>query len=165
MRPKSILIFERLYLASTLVAVLSTGINFLTVDASGGSTDLPGASVPEMEMIVTGTVIVLSALYLVLGFIVPLVLWQLAARRGSNVARWFIVAFAAVALIQTIGFVLVLQLSPGFAGEWTASNAAIWGSFFLYETLHFASIPFLFRADAAVWFRTRGARVEVDIFQ
>src|SRR5688572_5675953 len=121
MRPKSILIFERLYLASALVAALSTGINFWTVDASGAPPDLPTAPVPEVEMIVTGTVIVLSALYLVLGFIVPLVLWQLAARRGSNVARWFIVAFAAVALIQTIGFGLVLQLSPGLAGEGTLS--------------------------------------------
>ena len=165
MRPKSIRTFERLYLASVAASVIVALASFvLTQSTFDTASPIEGVDDPMLGTIFTATLILMGVFTLLFALIIPLVLWQLAAHRGSNVARWFIVALAVLSVLRMAGFLLWLSVSPEVFGGGEPANLSIWVGFFLYETLHFASIPFLFRADAAAWFRTRGTRVEADVF-
>ncbi|KQN80801.1 hypothetical protein ASE90_14420 [Sphingomonas sp. Leaf67] len=134
MRPSSIVRFDRLYLASIVAGLIGNVIEWPVTMAR--LTENPqtaalgsGAAVAAGGMIATGVLI-------------ALLLWFLAAKRASNVARWIVAVFTAF----SVGSLLL-----GLGGGAVILDAG--GIIRLVAVaLQAAATFFLFRPDAAAWF-------------
>lgn len=130
MRPNSILLFERLYLASLVIGIVNLVMSYDRIVAQ-----------IQMDPAVAqlgwgaGAVVVMF----VLGLAVSLVLWYFIARRGSSIAKWFLVAFTAIGL---------LSLPTTLAN----SNGPALIMAVVINVLQLAAVVMLFRADAKPWF-------------
>ena len=91
----------------------------------------------------TGTL----AVGVVIGILVPLLLWYFIARRASNVAKWIFVVLTAVGLL---GFLSALANPMVPKGLVTLLGAAGTG-------LQVYGAWLLFRPDAAAWLDAKGA--------
>lgn len=140
MRPKSILLFEKLLLGSTALVVLNLLLHYgrLRDDAIADGTSPAG-----------------PFLGIVLAVAVNLLLWFFIARRASTFTKWVMVVLMVLALIGfaadypaalEIGFVYVL---------WSAINLG----------LQAAALAMLFRRDAAEWLRSKGRTLDPRIFE
>lgn len=130
MRPNSILMFERLFLASLAGSLLGTVLTFDEVVNSVGAD-------PALRNVGLGGGFVVGVM--VVSFAVYLLLWYLIAHKASNVAKWILVVFIAIGVIMAV---------PSLAGPFGAMQylgLAICA-------LQVAAVVFLFRADAAAWF-------------
>lgn len=151
MRPSSIRTFEMLYWISILLTVVGAPLSF------AGAIDVTRAYMgngPGSDTIVNMTIAwqsLMMVVILIFGVIVPAVFCVLAARKGSNVARWFIVAGGVIGLL-----VLIYRL---WLAVWTIADmpqaplfwAAV-GTGVLAGLFHMASLPFLFTGGATLWF-------------
>jgi hypothetical protein len=137
-RPQSIIRFEQLYLASSLLAVLGQILNLTGISGPSGARDL-------------GLVFVLIIVAITYGMI--FLFWYLIARRASNVAKWILVVMTAFGLLATVPMLITLaETDPLYA----AISA-------LVTVLQLAAMVFLFRRDAVEWLRSRGQVGVVDI--
>ena len=129
MRPQSIIMFERLFLASLVVSAVSAAIVY---------DELVNlfANDPGMEQLGLGAGFVTALVGA--SFAIYLLLWYLIARKASNLAKWILVVFVA------IGAATALR---ALAGPWTLSVAL---NFAVYA-LEVAALAFLFRDDAKAW--------------
>ncbi len=134
MRPPSIVMFERLFLASLALSVISFLVGYeATMDELARQ---PGmAQVGFGSEILIGTMVVSTAIYLLL--------WFLIARKASNVAKWFLVAFTAIGAATLLYSLAALGLN-------TDLNA-IMG--YVYYVLAVAAVVFLFKPDAVAWLK------------
>ena len=131
MRPESIVMFERLFLASLVVSAGSFLIGY-------EDTMRLAASDPAMQRFGLGSGFLLGTL--AVSFAIYLLLWYLVAHRASTVAKWILVVLVALGLVSVP---LALQ------GPLTLSvllNLAVYA-------LEVAAVVFLFRADAKAWFK------------
>ena len=137
MRPQSIIVFERLFLASL---VLST-INFVVgYDAAMAAV----TAVPLLaELDIGGEVLVGS---MIVGTAIYLLLWFLIARKASNVARWLLVALT---ILGVLSYLASLSAPAAFSNAMSALSLA-------YYVLAVAAVAFLFRDDAGAWLRGDG---------
>src|SRR5687768_17281311 len=94
MRPPSIAMFERLYLASLAVSGISLVIGFDGMLAEF-------AQQPGMVGIGLGSGFLASLM--AIGFAISLLLWWLIARKASNVAKWILIVLTAFGLISLPG--------------------------------------------------------------
>ena len=128
MRPQSIVLFDRLFLASLVLALINAALAYSTlveeVEADPALAQIGGGA------IVIG--VVLASL------LIPLVLWYFIARRASNIAKWLLVALIAIGL-----FFGNFSFSDGL------SLPAILG--LVVTLLQVVAIIMLFRADARAW--------------
>ena len=128
MRPQSIVVFDRLFLASLVLALINAVLAYSTlveeVEADPALAQIGGGP------IVIG--VVLASL------LIPLVLWYFIAHRASNIAKWLLVALVAIGL-----FFGNFSFSDGF------SLPAIFG--LVVTLLQVVAIVMLFRADARAW--------------
>jgi hypothetical protein len=132
MRPQSIVMFERLFLASLVLSVLSY---FLSYDALVAQIERePGAT----QLGLGGGFLIGS---MVVGIAIYLLLWFLIARKASSVAKWILVVFVALGL--------AFSVPAALAGPWDL--ALILG--FVVYGLEVAALVYLFQSDAAAWFR------------
>lgn len=83
----------------------------------------------------------------VVGILVPLLLWYFIARRASNVAKWIYVVLTALGLL---GFVSSLANPLVAKGVITVLGLNTVG-------LQFYAAWLLFRPDASAWLDSRGA--------
>lgn len=128
-KPKSILNFEKFYIAGFLIGLVSLVFNFSTsmrmIQQSGG----PMAT-SAFEFLIFGTAI---------GALIVLLFWYFIAVRASKVAKWILTVFFVLGLLSTLSsassvpnsiliFTLMTNLAQGIA------------------------ISFLFRPDAIAWF-------------
>lgn len=130
MRPKSIILFERFYLASLVIMA----INFFW------SFDMMVAQIqrdPAMDRLGSGAGVMITIF--AASMAISLLLWFFAARRGSAIAKWILVIFAVIG---------VWSLSSTF----TAISSAQLMAPFLVTALQIAATIMLFRADAKPWF-------------
>ncbi|WP_126173252.1 hypothetical protein [Altericroceibacterium xinjiangense] len=131
MRPHSIVMFERLFLAAMALNVLGFVFSYQAV--ADELARQPGLS----ELGLTGgfAIGVFS-----LSLAVYLLLWFLIARKGSAIAKWILIALVAIGLTT-----LPSALSAPFT----------WGTVFglLVTALEVAALVFLFREDAKAWLR------------
>ena len=128
-KPKSILNFEKFYIAGFLIGLVSLIFNFSTsmrmIQQSGG----PMAA-SAFEFLIFGTAV---------GALIVLLFWYFIAVRASKAAKWILTVFFVLGLISTLSsassvsnsiliFTLLTNLAQGIA------------------------ISFLFRPDAIAWF-------------
>lgn len=135
MRPQSIRIFEALYLLSIAIGLLVTIITWDDMLANIMSD--PQASALG-EGFAQGSMMVGVAIGI--GF--PLLLWYFVARRGSNLARWVLVAFTLIGLAFS-----GLSLAGADAPQGLSLASVLSTSL-----LQIGALVMLFRPDAAAWF-------------
>lgn len=127
MRPQSIIIFERIYLASIaldLLYIIASGMGIIPGD--------PGMSTPQVIIGIAASLFI------------PLLLWSFIARKGSNTAKWVLVALFAVGILLTIPSILLNSaLLPMSALIVT----------FTVVAMRLVAIIMLFRADAVAWLK------------
>lgn len=130
MRPKSIILFERLYLASLVIMTINFFWSFDGMVAQIQRDPAMG-SLGWGE----GAMIAIFAVSLT----ISLLLWFFAAHRKSVIAKWILVIFAMIGLVSlfgTFGSVSAVQLIAPV----------------LVTALQTAATILLFRADAKAWF-------------
>lgn len=130
MRPNSILLFERLYLASLVVGVINLVLSYERIVAQMQR----DPAVAQLGW-GSGAVIVMFGL----GMAVSLMLWYFTARRGSSIAKWFLVAFTAIGLLS-----LPTTLATGSGLPLIMA--------IVINLLQLIAVVMLFRADARPWF-------------
>lgn len=134
MRPNSVILFERLYLASLAIMAINF---FLSYDGIVAQIQRD----PAMERLGWGAGMAIS-IYAV-SLAVSLLLWFFAAHRRSVIAKWILVIFAVIG---------VLSLSGTFS---TISGTQLIAPL-LVTALQVAATILLFRADAKSWFAGNG---------
>ena len=151
MRPPSIIRFDQLYLGSLAfrLVIFALGYDALIAKMKAG----PGAA----ELGLDGP----GIWFAIVGFgklgismVILLLLWWLASRRASNVARWILAIFAAlrlVILLPLLGDLSMLQM-PQIIAE------------VVFTAVQIAAVWFLFRPDAAAWFRHGPRGMDADVF-
>jgi len=135
MRPVSIVWFERLYLGSLILGLLSSVLNWTTIRAATLAT--PGAS----GFIASTTFIFLT---LAFSFGISALFWYFIAKRGSKVAKWIFTGFFVIGLL---GLPATLR-NPMFGP--TVTTFAL-----INILLQLAAVICLFRPDTHDWFNGR----------
>lgn len=129
MRPQSIVMFERLFLASLALSAVTFVLGYqdaLAVIANDAAAQQFGLGAGFL----LGVVAVSFAIYLLL--------WVLIARRASNAAKWILVVLTAFGVLSAL---------PTLTGTLTTTLLL---SLAVYA-LEVAAIVFLFRPDAKAW--------------
>lgn len=143
MRPQSIHRFDRLYFFSVALGLANFALNFQ-------------AKLAEIEMqrprIGAGGALVFMFAVLGVTLALTLLLWWLVSRRASNVVRWLLTVFAVIGVIAVP---LSLASEPPLAVAMTAIIAAVQA----------AAVWFLFRPDAAAWFKHGSHGMNPDVFE
>jgi len=136
MRPKSIILFEQLFLLALLVSLAATAISFGDISAVWQND-------PNVRRVGLGTAVLVGAM--ALDYALYLLLWFLVARKRSNAAKWILVVLVAVSLVA---------VPSGLKGPLTlATGLGLAGI-----ALDIVALAFLFKADAKAWLkRTEGA--------
>ena len=132
MRPKSIILFERLFLASLALSAITFVVSYdATMDELERQAGL--SEIGFGSELLIGTMAVTTAVYLLL--------WFLIARKASNVAKWFLVAFTAIGTAT-------LAYSFATLGLKTDLNSLLGVA---YYVLAVAAVVPLFKPDAVAW--------------
>ena len=136
-RPRSILMFERLFLASILLGFVIVPSGWETARAElRAAPELPGA----VELASMGMPFMIGIF--VVTTIINVLLWYFIARRASVVAKWILIAFNVLAIVA-----LVTQAALGLVpGDLVVAIDL------LVLALNVAAIWYLFRPDARLWF-------------
>lgn len=92
MRPTSIVQFERFYLGALVVGVINNILNW------SRSTEM--LNDPSVQAAGLGSGFLVSTM--VIGLIIPLLLWYFIAKRGSNIAKWILVVLFGLGLIGVL---------------------------------------------------------------
>lgn len=139
-RPRSIVWFECLYLVALALGVLTTYLRWDQIVAQVDAT-------PGYE----GRGLAFAILSLAFWIPVNLLLWHLAAHRGSLAGKWMIAGLAVVSAFDLLTLALTGNISRDMTGlldlaVYLASFAALW---------------FLFRPDSKSWFDAEGGYPEI----
>ena len=137
MRPQSIELFEKVYLGAIAIGLVNTALSWSQVNAMLADPRMQAAGVGN------GTL----AFGLVIGILLPLLLWYFIARRASNIAKWIYVVLTALGLF---GFLSALANPMVVKGLVTLLGAVATG-------LQVYGAWLLFRPDAAAWLESKGA--------
>lgn len=132
MRPRSIVWFERLYIAAIVLGIVAT-IQSWSIQAAMLDSD------PRLAKLTW-----LPHASLVLRVAIALGLWHLIMRRHNVVAKWVVAVFAVY------GAGLLLVLAYGVARGATPIAVGIPSA--LQNILYIAAAAMLFRPDARPWF-------------
>ena len=141
LRPRSIIDFERCYLGSLVLSFITLALTWNAQLAALQRT-------PSTAQLGDG--FIMSSLLggLAFGAVITLLLWWFAARRGSVVAKWIIVAFFALGTLGLLNGLARGTTPPGLGGVLSVAN---W-------VLQAVAVWLLFRPDANAWFADRGRR-------
>lgn len=137
MRPQSIQLFEKVYLGAIAIGLVNTVLSWSQVDAMLADPRMQAAGLG------TGTLV----FGLIVGILVPLLLWYFIARRASNIAKWIYVVLTA---LSVFGFLSALANPMVPKGLVTVLGALATG-------LQVYGAWLLFRPDAAAWLDSKGA--------
>ena len=141
MRPKSIILFERLFLTMIVVGVLNGFLNFTTAKAQ--------LQADPQAAAMFGSGFLIGAI--ILGVIINLLLWFFVARKGSVVAKWIVVVFFGLSLLGIVTSLPNLVFPTALLS-------------FLALILQGAAVYMLFRPDAVAWLK--GDRTaDTDVFE
>jgi len=134
MRPASIVMFERLFLASLALSVVSFIIGY---DAMSEQM----ANEPALRQVGIGSGLMIGSM--AVSLTIYLLLWFFIARKASNVAKWILVVFTALG-IASLAYAFA---TAGMAGDLNALLSLA------YYALGVAAVVFLFKPDAEAWFK------------
>lgn len=139
-RPKSILWFERLFVASIFLSAVRASLNWINT-LSGTEFNTEGWNNFFIAMILTTAI----------SFLIDIGLCYFVARRASNLAKWILVTKTF------LGMAVVVWTLPSLL---QVDLAVVVASTLFIQILFVISIIFLFRRDARSWFRDREFRRE-----
>jgi hypothetical protein len=128
MRPQSILMFERLFLASLAVSAVSFVLGFSRL-----------AQDPTVQGAGLGTGFILGVA--AASYALYLLFWYLVAHRALNWAKWVVVVLVAISLVSLPG--ALSSLTRAFDFQVLLNLAVL--------ALEVAAVGYLFRADAKAW--------------
>ncbi len=146
MRPPSIVKFDQLYLAIIVIGIIGFVVNWESAMAQLEAN--PGLS--QLGWSGSGVLIGMYAFSIT----ISLLLWYFISRRASNIARWILTILTGYGLIS-LPFTLFLVPLPLASLIVAVVSAA----------LQAAMLWFLFRPDAAAWFKHRGRGMDADVFE
>jgi hypothetical protein len=135
MRPQSIIMFERLFLASLAIGVLNFILGYdaavatLQNDPSTQQLGLGGGFAIAVFAVGTG---------------IYLLLWFLIARKAINIAKWILVVLIALSVIS-----LMTSLTGSFRLNVTTGLAL---ATYILEVV---AVIYLFREDAVAWLKRK----------
>ena len=132
MRPNSILIFEKLYLATLILGLINSVLNW------GNASQILETD-PNVTQLGSGFLVLTIAG----GFLISLLLWYLTARKASSVAKWIITVFFGLGLLAL----------PMSLGSLPSLNLAISGIALIMQGY---AVYLVFRPDAKQWFSSKG---------
>lgn len=132
MRPASIVMFERFFLASLALSVISVVLGY------GAMMDELGRE-PALAQMGIGGGLVIGVV--ALGLVINLLLWFLIARKASNAAKWILVILTALGLASS--------LPSALGGPWNLMTILGLASY----ALEIAAIVYLFKDDAKAWLK------------
>jgi hypothetical protein len=143
MRPQSIHRFDRLYFLSVALGLANFALNF--------QVKLAEIEIQRPRMGAGGALVFMFA---VLGvtLVISLLIWWLVSRRASNTVRWLLTVFAVIGVISAP---LSLVSEPPLAVAMTAIIAAVQAT----------AVWFLFRPNAAAWFKHDPRGMDPDVFE
>ena len=134
MRPASIVMFERIFLASLVLSVVSFVIGY---DAMSEQM----ANEPALQQLGIGSGFMIGGM--VVSLAIYLLLWYFIARQASNIAKWILVVFTGLGIASLVyAFATV-----GITGELNELLSLA------YYALGVAAVAFLFKPDAETWFK------------
>jgi hypothetical protein len=131
MRPQSIIMFERLFLASLAVGAIITAIGYEEIVRVVTSD-------PGMQRFGLGSGFLIGLI--AVSYAIYLLLWYLIAHKAAAAAKWILVVFVA------LGGVAIPFALSGPLDLTTIVNLAVYA-------LEVAALIYLFRADAKAWFK------------
>lgn len=134
-RPKSIIWFERLFIASLLLFMFRTGWNWVAANSAGHESADWWINFNLAQLLLIAFSLSLN-----------LILWYFIARRASNIAKWILVAITA------LGFAVLVGFAPALV---RAGMGALAISPLITHSLVALSILFLFQKDSRRWFREK----------
>lgn len=137
MRPSSIELFGKVYLGAIAIGLVNAVLSWSQVSAMMADPRMQAAGVG------TGTLV----FGLVIGIIVPLLLWFFITRRASNVAKWIYVVLTALGLFSFLSALANPMVPKGLV---TVLGALAIG-------LQVYGAWLLFRPDSAAWLDAKGA--------
>jgi hypothetical protein len=137
MRPKSIIMFERLFLGSLVLGALNFVLSYQSAAAEVAND--PGAQQLGLGGgFLIGTTVAAFAVYLLL--------WVLVARQASTPAKWILVVFVALGVLFAL---------PALGGAWNVTLVLS----LVVHALEILALVYLFRPDAKAWL---GGQEQVD---
>lgn len=145
MRPPSIVKFDQLYLAIIVIGVIGFAVNWESAMTQIKAN--PGLS--QLGWSGAGVLIGMYAFSIT----ISLLIWYFISRRASNIARWILVVLTVYGLIS-LPFSLFLVALPLASLIIAIVSAA----------LQAAMVWFLFRPDAAAWFKHGRRGMDTDVF-
>lgn len=146
MRPPSIVKFDQLYFVMIVLGLVGLVVNWETTMEQLEAN--PGLS--QIGLSGAGVLIGMYAFSIA----ISLLLWYFVSRRASNVARWIVIVLTGYGLI-TLPFTLFLVPMPLASLIVALVSAA----------LQAAMVWFLFRPDAAAWFKHGPRGMAADVFE
>ena len=135
MRPKSIVLFERVLLAALAIDLVNNLMNWSMI-----SERLTDSWIPPSSVMVLGVAL--------LPVIVGLIFWYFITRRRSRVAKWLMTLFVAIGVM---GFVMTLMQ----AGDEALSPLVILAG--ISEAMKVFAVSRLFTREAKEWLGQRPA--------
>ncbi len=141
-RPRSILIFERLFLASMIGSLIGFALSY------GAIADAIAA---ERDLVRIGISPASAVAFFVVTTAIWLLLYWLVAHRASNAAKWVLTVLTGLGL---------LMIPTTLASE---ANFAMFFSL-MVTALGVGAVLFLFRPDAREWLQGRSSPGESDAF-
>lgn len=131
-RPKSIILFEWLYLASLLLGVAATAMTW--------SDNMDSMQAVQVERMFGPLLVPLSVVFI---YSLWVMLWYGVARARSTIARWGVVLFTALSVLS-----YAARLIDGSAFDSMSAVVVLFSMLF-----GVAAAVMLFRPDASAWFR------------
>ncbi len=138
MRPKSILIFERIFFVSLALGVVNSALNW-------NSSLQQLAADPATANFGSGFMI----LTLLFTWGISLLFWYFIARKASNVAKWIYTIFFAIGLLM-MPFT-IMQFPP-----------LVMVLTLIITALSCYALYLLFRPDAKEWFENKGKIADLE---
>lgn len=139
-RPRSIIWFERLFLAAMLFGLMNSANNWPRIRAQM-------AAVPNGGVLPDWFLPVMTAI----GIGINLLLWYFIARRRSVVAKWILTVLMAFGAFGMLGMYQNVQ-----RGVMAPDTAVLSALLFL---LQIVAVIFLFRPDARLWFDRKSSNL------
>lgn len=148
-RPKSIVLFDRLYLLSIVVSLIGAAVTWNATMAKAMSSPAMIEN-PEMAPMVTIGSIAGIGIYVA----ITLLLWWLIAYKANDVVKWVFVVLNVIGIAGVAFSLFAMNAEEAVAVYW---KAAAW-------LFAIPALFFLFRPDANAWFASKGQVDKVDPF-
>jgi hypothetical protein len=168
MRPNSVIMFERLYLASLAAVLIQQVASYLVARDLIGRMPA-GADFPGTNGFMSGMMIGSMVFGILLAVGIPLLLWWLAAKKRVEVAKWLLLAVSVLSVLMWLFSLVVMLIMPmpemGAFANFRSMQLLLVAIDGVGEALGIAALVFLFRRDATEWFRTAAPNMNADVFR